>query len=151
MNTTTTILDDAQNAQAPLHVQIAQMCDTFGLDFKVYGCADTKASLWTISANGWGIICKELWREEAYWMLKGFLLANPNVYVSRKTMRTLENATHIEILVDNDSYRDITIEEAADAVKRGYEIKQREDILWDPLSECWVPTGDYFVELRPAK
>lgn len=147
MNTTTIIAQDSQTV--PLHVQIAQMCNAHGLDLMVTGCDDSRASLWTISANGWGIICKELWREEAYWMLKGFLLANPEVYVSRKTMRTLENAVRIEILTDNDWYREIHIDEAIEAIKHGCEMREREDFLWDTLSECWTPTGGYSVELTP--
>ena len=148
MNTTTTILDDAQEAQ-PLHIQIVRLCKKHGLDFTVAGCEDSDASLWTISANGWGVICKELWRKEAYWMLKGFLLANPEVYVSQQTLRRLENALVIEILTDNDWYREITIDEAIEEIKRGCEIRERKDILWDTLSECWTPTGDYSVELTP--
>lgn len=134
---------------APLHVQIASLCNAHGLDFTVAGCEDEDHSLWTISANGWGVICKELCRKEAYWFLKGFLLANPEVYVSQKTLRKLENATAIEVLQDNDWYREITIEEAVETIRRGgYAIVEQNHIVWDVLSECWVQTGDYRIELR---
>lgn len=71
--------------------------------------------------------------------------------LSRKTMRLLENAAHIEILVDNDSYRWITIDEAVEAINRGCDVRQRDCIYWDWSGECWTLSGDYFLELTPKR